>query len=100
MRPSFRGQMQRVAIARAVAQRPEIILADEPVSSLDPVSARTVPDTLRAANEKYGMTVVANLHRLDYAREYCRRVVGVNDGGIVYDGPPEPPRSLPRPGRP
>ncbi|MEW6720080.1 MAG: phosphonate ABC transporter ATP-binding protein [Thermodesulfobacteriota bacterium] len=83
------GQRQRVAIARAVAQRPEIILADEPVSSLDPVSARTVLETLRNANGKYGMTVVANLHQLDYAREYCRRVIGVNDGRIVFDGPPD-----------
>lgn len=82
------GQKQRVAIARAIAQRPEIILADEPISSLDPVSARTVLETLRNANEKYGITVVANLHQLDYAREFCSRVVGLNAGRIVYDGPP------------
>lgn len=82
------GQKQRVAIARAIAQRPEIILADEPISSLDPVSARTVMETLRNANEKYGITVVANLHQLDYAREYCSRVIGLNAGRIVYDGPP------------
>jgi len=82
------GQKQRVAIARAIAQRPEIILADEPISSLDPVSARTVLETLKNANEKYGMTVIANLHQLDYAREYCNRVIGMNGGRIVYDGPP------------
>jgi phosphonate transport system ATP-binding protein len=82
------GQKQRVAIARAIAQKPEIILADEPISSLDPVSARTVLDTLRNANQKYGMTVIANLHQLDYAREYCNRVIGMNGGRIVYDGPP------------
>jgi len=83
------GQKQRVAIARAIAQRPEIILADEPISSLDPVSARTVLETLRNANEKYGITVVANLHQLDYAREFCSRVIGMNSGRIVYDGSPD-----------
>ena len=83
------GQKQRVAIARAIAQRPEIILADEPISSLDPVSARCVMETLKNANEKYGITVVANLHQLDYAREFCSRVIGLNGGRIVFDGPPE-----------
>jgi phosphonate transport system ATP-binding protein len=82
------GQKQRVAIARAIAQQPEIILADEPISSLDPVSARCVMETLKNANEKYGITVVANLHQLDYAREFCSRVIGLNGGRIVYDGPP------------
>lgn len=83
------GQKQRVAIARAIAQRPEIILADEPISSLDPVSARCVLETLKNANEKYGITVVSNLHQLDYAREFCSRVIGLNGGRIVYDGPPD-----------
>jgi phosphonate transport system ATP-binding protein len=83
------GQKQRVAIARAIAQHPEIILADEPISSLDPVSARSVLETLRNANEKYGITVVANLHQLEYAREFCSRVIGMNSGRIVYDGSPE-----------
>ncbi|MBU1570665.1 MAG: phosphonate ABC transporter ATP-binding protein [Proteobacteria bacterium] len=83
------GQKQRVAIARAIAQRPEIILADEPVSSLDPVSARCVLETLKNANEKYGITVISNLHQLDYAREFCSRVIGLNGGRIVYDGQPE-----------
>jgi len=82
------GQKQRVAIARAIAQRPEIILADEPISSLDPVSARSVLETLKNANDKYGMTVIANLHQLDYAREYCNRVIGMNNGRIIFDGPP------------
>ena len=82
------GQKQRVAIARAIAQRPEIILADEPISSLDPVSARCVMETLRDANEKYGITVVSNLHQLDYAKEFCSRVIGLNGGRIVYDGSP------------
>ena len=83
------GQKQRVAIARAIAQQPEIILADEPISSLDPVSARSVMETLRNANEKYGITVVSNLHQLDYAKEFCSRVIGLNGGRIVYDGPPD-----------
>lgn len=82
------GQKQRVAIARAIAQRPEVILADEPISSLDPVSARMVLETLKNANERYGITVIANLHQLDYAREFCSRVVGMNAGRIVYDGSP------------
>ena len=83
------GQKQRVAIARAIAQRPEVILADEPISSLDPVSARSVMETLRNANEKYGITVVSNLHQLDYAREFCSRVIGLNNGRIVFDGHPD-----------
>ena len=82
------GQKQRVAIARAIAQKPEIILADEPISSLDPVSARRVMETLKHANEKYGITVVSTLHQLNYAKEYCNRVIGINQGKIVYDGPP------------
>jgi phosphonate transport system ATP-binding protein len=83
------GQMQRVAIARALAQDPEVILADEPISSLDPVSAKGVMDTLQRINRQYGLTVIANLHQLDYARRYCNRVIGMNGGRIVYDGKPE-----------
>jgi len=83
------GQMQRVAIARALAQDPEVILADEPISSLDPVSAKGVMDTLQRINRQYGLTVIANLHQLDYARRYCSRVIGMNGGRIVYDGKPE-----------
>lgn len=83
------GQKQRVAIARAIAQKPEIILADEPISSLDPISARKVMETLRQANQKYGITIVSNLHQLDYAKEFCCRVIGLNNGRIVYDGCPE-----------
>lgn len=80
------GQKQRVAIARATAQQPEIILADEPISSLDPVSARKVMETLKNANEKYGITVISNLHQLDYAREFSQRMIGIKDGRIVFDG--------------
>jgi phosphonate transport system ATP-binding protein len=82
------GQMQRVAIARAMAQEPEIILADEPISSLDPVSARRVMDTLKAVNEKYGITIISNLHQLDYARDYCTRILGMRNGEIVFNGAP------------
>jgi phosphonate transport system ATP-binding protein len=83
------GQKQRVAIARAIAQHPEIILADEPISSLDPISARSVLETLKNANKKYGITVVSNLHQIEYAKEFCSRVIGLNGGRIVYDGLPE-----------
>ena len=83
------GQKQRVAIARAAAQQPEIILADEPISSLDPVSAARVMETLKNANEKYGITVIANLHQLDYARDYSLRMIGIKQGRIVFDGAPD-----------
>lgn len=83
------GQMQRVAIARALAQNPEMILADEPISSLDPVSAGNVMDTLARINRQYGITVIANLHQMDYAKQYCTRIIGINGGKIVYDGNPE-----------
>ena len=81
--------MQRVAIARALAQNPEMILADEPISSLDPVSAQNVMETLARINSQYGITVIANLHQLDYAKDYCTRIIGINSGKIVYDGKPE-----------
>lgn len=83
------GQKQRVAIARAIAQKPDIILADEPISSLDPVSARRVMETLQNANKNYGITVIANLHQLNYAQEFCDRIIGINSGRIVYDGAPD-----------
>ncbi len=79
------GQRQRVAIARALAAEPKIILADEPVSALDPKSAKKVMEILRKVNKTYGVTVIANLHHLEYAKEYCDRIVGVNDGEIVFD---------------
>lgn len=83
------GQKQRVAIARATAQKPQILLADEPISALDPVSARTVMETLKHANEVFGITVIANLHQLDYAREFSQRMIGIKDGEIAYDGSPQ-----------
>tara|TARA_B100001063_G_scaffold119524_1_gene111641 strand:- start:261 stop:986 length:726 start_codon:yes stop_codon:yes gene_type:complete len=83
------GQRQRVAIARALAAEPKIILADEPVSALDPKSAKKVMEILRKVNKTYGVTVIANLHHLEYAKEYCDRIVGVNDGKIVFDNKSE-----------
>ena len=81
------GQQQRVAICRALMQQPRIILADEPIASLDPRNARTVMDALAQVNRD-GITVLVNLHHLDTAREYCNRVVAMQRGRVVYDGPP------------
>ncbi|MCU9836817.1 phosphonate ABC transporter ATP-binding protein [Ruegeria sp. WL0004] len=83
------GQQQRVAIARALMQDPAIILADEPIASLDPMNAQVVMQSLRRIHEEDGRTVIANLHTLDTARRYCDRVVGMRDGRIVFDGLPE-----------
>jgi phosphonate transport system ATP-binding protein len=81
------GQQQRVAIARALMQRPKMILADEPIASLDPLNARIVMDSLRDINEKEKITVITNLHTLDTARSYCERVIGMAAGKVVFDGP-------------
>ena len=83
------GQQQRVAIARALMQDPKIILADEPIASLDPMNAQVVMQSLRTIHEEDGRTVIANLHTLDTARRYCDRVIGMRDGQIVFDGTPE-----------
>ncbi len=80
------GQQQRGAIARALVQRAKIILADEPVASLDPVSARKVMEILRDLNRTDGLTLVVTLHQVDYALRYCDRVVALKEGRIVYDG--------------
>jgi phosphonate transport system ATP-binding protein len=80
------GQMQRVGIARALAQRPKVILADEPVASLDPKTARLVLQYLRDATRELGITVLCNLHQVDYAREFGDRIVGLAHGKLVYDG--------------
>jgi phosphonate transport system ATP-binding protein len=80
------GQRQRVAIARALAGDPKIILADEPVAALDPKSAKKIMDILRNINEKYGVTIIVNLHHLEVAKEYSKRIIGINDGKIVFDG--------------
>ena len=83
------GQMQRVGIARALAQQPQVILADEPVASLDPKTARSVLQYLRDATRELGIAVVCNLHQVDYAREFGDRIVGLSQGRMVFDGVPE-----------
>lgn len=80
------GQQQRVAIARALMQEPKILLADEPIASLDPMNAKVVMDALRTINQEDQITVVCNLHTLDTARRYCDRVIGMAAGNVVFDG--------------
>lgn len=82
------GQQQRVGIARALMQNPEIILADEPVASLDPATAHSVLDHLEQMNRE-GMTVLCNLHFLSLARRYAHRVIALKAGELVFDGSPE-----------
>ena len=80
------GQQQRVGIARALAQEPDVLLADEPVASLDPVTSHTVMRDLRRINRDLGITTIINLHFLDLARSYGKRLIGLRDGELVYDG--------------
>jgi phosphonate transport system ATP-binding protein len=81
------GQQQRVAICRALVQEPDLILADEPIASLDPRNSKIVMDALRRANLENGLTVITNLHSLDLARAYCDRLIGMAAGQVVFDGP-------------
>jgi phosphonate transport system ATP-binding protein len=83
------GQQQRVAIARALMQSPQIILADEPVASLDPRNTRLVMDTLQWINAERGITVICNLHSLEIARRYATRAVALRDGRLIFDGRPD-----------
>jgi phosphonate transport system ATP-binding protein len=83
------GQQQRVAIARTLVQNPRIMLADEPVASLDPRNSKAVMDALRRLNLEHGITVLCNLHSLDIARSYCSRLIGMKQGRVVFDGSPE-----------
>jgi len=80
------GQQQRVAIARALTQKPKIILADEPVASLDPPTAKVVMDYLKQFNRELGITTIINLHDIDLVMEYGKRVIGLRNGEIIYDG--------------
>src|SRR6478735_153331 len=82
------GQQQRVAIARALVQEPKIILADEPIASLDPRNTRVVMDALLRINKHFGITVLCNLHSIDLARSYCDRLIGMSAGRVVFDGAP------------
>ena len=81
------GQQQRVALARTLAQDPKITLADEPVASLDPVTAKQVMDDFKRINEEMKITVLINIHHVDLALQYATRVVGIRAGEVVYDGP-------------
>ena len=81
------GQQQRVALARTLAQNPQIILADEPVAALDPVTAKQVMDDFKHINESMHITVLINIHHVDLALQYASRVIGIRAGEIVYDGP-------------
>ncbi|MEN9063088.1 MULTISPECIES: phosphonate ABC transporter ATP-binding protein [Ponticoccus] len=82
------GQQQRVAIAKALLQRPRIMLADEPIASLDPANATRVMDGLRQINTEDGLTVLVNLHTLDTARAYCDRIIAMRLGRVMFDGTP------------
>ena len=81
------GQQQRAAIARALVQRARLLLADEPIASLDPASARRVMEILSEINQVDGITIVVSLHQVEYARRYCPRTIALRDGEIAYDGP-------------
>lgn len=83
------GQKQRVGIARALVQEPRLILCDEPISSLDPSSAKIIMDYLRKIQEELGITIIVNLHQVDVAKKYAKRILGINSGSLVFDGPPE-----------
>jgi phosphonate transport system ATP-binding protein len=83
------GEQQRVAIARLLAQDAQVVLADEPVASLDLANGRLVMDTLRRIARGAGLTVIATLHHVDYARRYADRVIALKDGRLVFDGPPD-----------
>ena len=81
------GQQQRVSLARTLNQNPTIILADEPVAALDPVTAHQVMADFRRINQEMNITVLINIHHVDLALQYCSRVIGIRAGQIVYDGP-------------
>ncbi|MGG3799153.1 phosphonate ABC transporter ATP-binding protein [Metabacillus fastidiosus] len=81
------GQQQRVSIARALAQEAKIILADEPVASLDPLTTKQVMDDLKRINEELNITTIVNLHFIDLARQYATRIIGLRAGEVVFDGP-------------
>ena len=81
------GQQQRVSLARTLTQNPSVLLADEPVAALDPVTAHEVMDDFKRINEELGQTVLINIHHVDLALEYSKRIIGIRAGKVVYDGP-------------
>lgn len=81
------GQQQRVALARTLAQEPKIILADEPVAALDPVTAKQVMQDFRRINQEMNISILINIHHVELALEYANRIIGIRAGQIVYDGP-------------
>lgn len=82
------GQKQRVGISRALAQNPSLMLADEPIASLDPVSSGIVMDTLHGICREDGISAIISLHQVDFAKKYATRIIGIRDGLIVFDGKP------------
>ncbi|MCL1913386.1 MAG: phosphonate ABC transporter ATP-binding protein [Eubacteriaceae bacterium] len=83
------GQKQRVGIARSLMQEPRLILCDEPIASLDPSSSKIIMDYLSTINKNMKITCICNLHQVDVAMRYAKRIIGITSGQIVYDGPPE-----------
>lgn len=83
------GQMQRVGICRAILQEPKLLLADEPIASLDPKSADIIMDQIRDLTAEKNLTCIVNLHQVEYAKRYASRIIGIKDGSIVFDGAPE-----------
>lgn len=81
------GQQQRVSLARTLAQNPSVLLADEPVAALDPVTAHEVMDDFKRINDELGQTVLINIHHVDLALDYAKRIIGIRSGSVVYDGP-------------
>ncbi|OEH54855.1 phosphonate ABC transporter ATP-binding protein [Oceanobacillus sp. E9] len=82
------GQMQRVGICRAILQRPKLLLADEPIASLDPLSANIVMQQLHTISQEKKLTCIVNLHQVDYAKKYATRIIGIKKGTVVFDGSP------------
>ncbi|MFC0331788.1 phosphonate ABC transporter ATP-binding protein [Paenibacillus sepulcri] len=82
------GQQQRVGIARALSQKPQLILADEPIASLDPVTSKTIMEHLSAICREDGITCIVNLHQVEIARDYATRIIGIHKGEVVFDGAP------------
>jgi phosphonate transport system ATP-binding protein len=81
------GQQQRVALARTLSQNPKIILADEPVASLDPITANQIMKDFKKINTTENITILVNMHHVDLALKYADRVIGINSGSVVFDGP-------------